>query len=79
MKTILVSLCLLVAVLFLSGCGSTPAPAPEAHIDAITTDGHYLQTSPELCMKQLLAAGFPRIFQICKCFRQNERGRKHLP
>jgi lysyl-tRNA synthetase class 2 len=56
-----------------------PAPAPEAHIDAITTDGHYLQTSPELCMKQLLAAGFPRIFQICKCFRQHERGRKHLP
>jgi len=56
-----------------------PAPAPEAHIDAITADGHYLQTSPELCMKQLLAAGFPRIFQICKCFRQHERGRKHLP
>jgi len=56
-----------------------PAPAPEAHIDSIPTDGHYLQTSPELCMKHLLAAGFPRIFQICKCFRQHERGRKHLP
>jgi lysyl-tRNA synthetase class 2 len=56
-----------------------PAPAPEAHIDAIPTDGQYLQTSPELCMKQLLAASFPRIFQICKCFRQGERGRKHLP
>lgn len=56
-----------------------PAPAPEAHIDAIPTDGHYLQTSPELCMKRLLAAGFPRIFQICKCFRQHERGRNHLP
>lgn len=56
-----------------------PAPAPEAHIDAVLTDGQYLQTSPELCMKQLLAAGFPRIFQICKCFRQHERGRRHLP
>ena len=56
-----------------------PAPAPEAHIDAMPTDGQYLQTSPELCMKQLLAAGFPRIFQICKCFRKGERGRKHLP
>jgi lysyl-tRNA synthetase class 2 len=56
-----------------------PAPAPEAHIDAVATDDQYLQTSPELCMKQLLAAGFPRIFQICKCFRQHERGRKHLP
>ena len=56
-----------------------PAPAPEAHIDAMATDDQYLQTSPELCMKQLLAAGYPRIFQICKCFRQHERGRKHLP
>ena len=56
-----------------------PAPAPEAHIDAVESDGKYLQTSPELCMKQLLSAGFPRVFQICKCFRQRERGRKHLP
>jgi len=55
------------------------APAPEAHIDAVVSDDQCLQTSPELCMKQLLAAGYPRIFQICKCFRQYERGRKHLP
>ncbi len=56
-----------------------PAPAPEAHIDAVASEDCYLQTSPELCMKQLLAAGYPRIFQICKCFRNRERGRKHLP
>ena len=56
-----------------------PAPAPEAHIDAVASEDWYLQTSPELCMKQLLAAGYPRIFQICKCFRHKERGRKHLP
>jgi lysyl-tRNA synthetase class 2 len=30
-------------------------------------------------MKQLMAAGYSRIFQICKCFRNKERGRKHLP
>jgi lysyl-tRNA synthetase class 2 len=56
-----------------------PAPAPEAHIDAVESGKRFLQTSPELCMKQLLAAGTRRIFQICKCFRQGERGRLHLP
>jgi len=56
-----------------------PAPAPEAHIDAVESDGWFLQTSPELCMKRLLAAGAHRIFQICRCFRQGERGRLHLP
>jgi lysyl-tRNA synthetase class 2 len=56
-----------------------PAPAPEAHIDAIESVNWFLQTSPELCMKRLLAADFRRIFQICKCFRKGERGKKHLP
>ncbi len=56
-----------------------PAPAPESHIDAIASEGWFLQTSPELCMKRLLAAGFNRVFQICKCFRAAERGSKHLP
>jgi len=56
-----------------------PAPAPETHIDAVASGDWFLQTSPELCMKRLLASGYPRIFQICKCFRQAERGRLHLP
>ena len=56
-----------------------PAPAPESHIDAVAAEGWYLQTSPELCMKRLLAAGYPKIFQICKCFRAGERGDRHLP
>jgi len=55
------------------------APAPEAHIDAFRTDNGFLHTSPELCMKRMLAAGYPKIFQICKCFRQWERGDRHLP
>ncbi len=56
-----------------------PAPAPELHIDAPPSGEWFLQPSPELCMKRLLAAGFDRIFQICKCFRQKERGGRHLP
>ena len=56
-----------------------PAPAPELHIDAIQAGSGFLHTSPELCMKRLLAAGCSRIFQVCKCFRQGERGGRHLP
>jgi lysyl-tRNA synthetase class 2 len=56
-----------------------PAPAPESHIDAVASGEWFLQTSPELCMKRLLAAGYPKIFQICKCFRAGERGACHLP
>lgn len=56
-----------------------PAPAPEAHIDAIEAGNLYLQTSPELCMKRLLSAGYPKIFQFSKCFRNGERGNLHMP
>jgi lysyl-tRNA synthetase class 2 len=56
-----------------------PAPAPEEHIEAIRSEDWFLQTSPELAMKRMLAAGYPRIFQISKCFRAGERGHLHLP
>jgi elongation factor P--(R)-beta-lysine ligase len=56
-----------------------PAPAPESYIDAIPSGDWFLHTSPELCMKRLVAAGYGKIFQICRCWREGERGNLHIP
>ena len=56
-----------------------PEPIPEAHIDPQPSGNWFLHTSPEQCMKRLMARGHQKIFQICRCFRRQERGRYHLP
>jgi len=56
-----------------------PGNAPEPHIDAVPADDWYLHTSPELAMKRLVAAGYERLFQICRVWRRGERGSRHVP
>jgi elongation factor P--(R)-beta-lysine ligase len=61
------------------------APAPEVHLEApaveLQAEGRqrrYLQTSPELPMKRLLA-DLPRIYQIAPAFRDGDFTRLHRP
>lgn len=54
-----------------------PSPGLEIHLDAVAAGGGYLITSPEYQMKRLLAGGFERIYQVCKCFRAGEEGPHH--
>ncbi len=39
----------------------------------------FLHTSPEFAMKKLLAGGVPKIMQLCKVWRDGERGPLHEP
>jgi lysyl-tRNA synthetase class 2 len=53
---------------------------PELHIEPLRLEnGLFLQASPELAMKCLLAAGAQAIFQVTHSFRAGERGQLHNP
>jgi len=55
------------------------APGVDSHVDAIASAGRYLITSPELAHKRLLVGGLPRIFELARVLRADERGPLHEP
>ena len=70
----------------------TPAlqisPGLEVHLRAFKTqfdnplgraETFYLHTSPEFTMKKLVTAGLPRIFQLCKTYRNEGPSATHQP
>jgi lysyl-tRNA synthetase class 2 len=53
---------------------------PELHIEPLQlANGQFLQASPELHMKRLLAEGATAIYQVTHSFRAGERGQLHNP
>jgi elongation factor P--(R)-beta-lysine ligase len=64
-----------------------PQIIPELHIEPFgvlanhgdASPSLWLQASPELHMKRLLAEGLPEIYQVTRSFRRSERGQLHNP
>lgn len=62
----------------------SPAAVSDLHLESVPAQltgraPMYLHTSPEYAMKRLLAAGFSDCYQVCRVFRDGERGRQHNP
>ncbi len=58
--------------------GGASAKPFKTHINVIDTD-YFLSISPELYLKRYIAAGFNRVYTICKNFRNEGIDRTHNP
>lgn len=56
-----------------------PAPGVDAHVEAVASAGQFLITSPEFALKRLLVGGLPRVFELARVLRADERGTLHEP
>jgi lysyl-tRNA synthetase class 2 len=65
--------------LSLAAVSDTQIESFEITASAVSKLPLFLNTSPEFCMKRLLADGYPDIFSICRVFRDGEAGRRHQP
>jgi len=63
----------------LSEFASTDPNIESCSVQLATGSRYFLHTSPEFCMKRLLADGYPDIYSICRVFRDGEIGQYHLP
>ena len=60
-----------------TGIGSDPNTEALA-VTTLAGDEYFLHSSPEFCMKRLLADGYPDIYSICRVYRDGESGPQHL-
>ncbi len=54
-----------------------PFGSSEVHLESLSLEQGYLQTSPEYAMKCLLAESGQSLYQICPAFRGGETGERH--
>jgi len=63
----------------LSRCAGTDPNLDSLAVRSNTGNDYFLHTSPEFCLKRMLADGYPDIYSICRVFRDGESGKRHLP
>lgn len=57
--------------------GATARPF-KTHLNALNLD-MYLRVAPELYLKRLIVAGFPKVFEMARCFRNEGMDHSHNP